>query len=88
MAQVDFINYFSILVWFFILFVIYYLINYSILLPSIHSILFTRKSIYKELFIIIKLKFNSYIKNLNNYFYLKSIFLNFLYFLKTNIYIY
>jgi hypothetical protein len=88
MAQVDFVNYFSILFWFFLLFIIYYLINYSILLPSIYSIIFIRHNVYKELVTIIKLKFNSYIKNLNNYYFLKNNYITFLFFLKKNIYIF
>lgn len=88
MAQVDFINYFSILYWFFIIFIIYYLINYSILLPSIFSLVSTRHNIYKELVITIRLKFNSYIKNLYNYFIFKNSYISFLFLLKSNIYIY
>ncbi len=86
MAQVDFINYFSILFWFFILFIIYYLINYSLLLPNLYSAIITRYNLYKESVFILKLKFSRYIKN---YFFsinLKPTYIIFLFFIKKWIY--
>lgn len=63
MAQVDFVNYFSILFWFFIFIVIYYLLNYSVLFPSIYSILTVRYNMYKLLITRLKSQIGSYIKN-------------------------
>ena len=63
MAQVDFVNYFSILFWFFIFIVIYYLLNYSVLFPSIYSILTVRYNMYKLLITKLKYKIGTYIKN-------------------------
>lgn len=87
MAQVDFVNYFSILFWFFLLFVIYYLINYSFLLPSIYSIISTRFFIYKQYINSIKVKFSSYIKNYTFYITLKNTYTVLLFFYKKYIYI-
>lgn len=82
MAQVDFVNYFSILFWFYILFVLYYCINYSIVFPSIYSILKTRYYLYKKYIYKLKSKFNGFIKNntiiTNNYNYAYIIFSFFL----------
>lgn len=58
MAQVDFVNYFSILFWFFVSFIIYYSINYTILLPTIYSILCIRYNTYKYIVNCLKLKIN------------------------------
>lgn len=87
MAQVDFVNYFSILFWFFILFVIYYLINYSLLLPNLYSTIATRYNLYKESINLLKIKFSRYIKN--NFFYinLKITYTIFLFFIKKWIYV-
>ncbi len=63
MAQVDFVNYFSILFWFFIFIVIYYLLNYSVLFPSIYSIITVRYNMYKWLITRLKSKIGCYIKN-------------------------
>jgi len=88
MAQVDFVNYFSILFWFYILFIVYYLINYSIILPSIYSLLKVRFNIYVKYFIKLKLQFNYYIKNVINFIILKNIFYIIFFLLKKYIYIY
>ena len=88
MAQVDFVNYFSILFWFYILFVVYYLINYSIILPSIYSLLKVRYNIYVKYFIKLKLQLNYYIKNIINFIVIKNIFFLLYFLLKKNIYIY
>jgi hypothetical protein len=86
MAQVDFVNYFSILFWFFLLLIIYYLINYSILFPSIYSIIVTRYNIYKALISSLKNKLNCYTKNyifiINN-----SSYIIFSFFLKKCVYL-
>jgi hypothetical protein len=87
MAQVDFVNYFSILFWFFLLFIIYYLINYCFLLPSIYSIITTRFNIFKEYIFSLKSKFSSYIKNYTFYITLKNIYIIFLFLYKKWIYI-
>lgn len=87
MAQVDFVNYFSILFWFFILFVIYYLINYSLLLPNLYSTIATRYNLYKESINVLKIKFGRYIKN---YFFninSKVTYAIFLFFIKKWIYV-
>ena len=75
MAQVDFINYFSILFWFNFLFVFFYLINYSYIVPVIYNNLYIRsKSLqfyinknkvkYNRIFLIVSKNidkfFNSY----------------------------
>jgi len=88
MAQVDFVNYFSILFWFYICFIVYYLINYSIILPSIYSLLKVRFNIYVKYFLKLKLQFNYYIKNVINYIILKNIFYIIFFLLKKYIYIY
>lgn len=88
MAQVDFVNYFSILFWFYILFIIYYLINYSIVLPSIYSLLKVKYNIYFKYFIKLKLQFNYYIKNFLNFIVIKNIFFLLFFLLKKNIYIF
>ena len=87
MAQVDFVNYFSILFWFFLLFVIYYLINYSFLLPSIYTIINTRFYIYKQYINSIKIKFSSYIKNYTFYITLRNSYIVLIFFYKKYIYI-
>lgn len=87
MAQVDFVNYFSILFWFYLIFVIYYLINYSLLLPSIYSTLKVRRNIYFSYFVKIKSKVQNTIKGLNTFFYIKKIFSVFFFLLKKSIYI-
>jgi hypothetical protein len=87
MAQVDFINYFSILFWFYIVFVIYYLVNYNVLFPSIYSVLKVRSNIYIYYFNKIKSKIQNIIKEFNIFFYIKKIFLILFLLLKKNIYI-
>ena len=88
MAQTDFINYFSILFWFYIIFIIYYLINYSFLLPSIYSTLVTRSFIYKEFLILMKSKFSCYIKDFGNFFYIRKNFIILILILKKNLYVF
>jgi hypothetical protein len=81
MAQVDFINYFSVLFWFFFLFIVYYFINYSFLLPIIYSSLSSRVMIYKSFLKTIKYKnINFFVriinKNINYFFIFLIIFKN------------
>ena len=42
MAQVDFVNYFSIIIWFNFLFLIFYIINYTYMVPLLFNNLFIR----------------------------------------------
>jgi len=42
MAQVDFVNYFSIIIWFNLLFLSFYLINYTYIVPIIYNNLLIR----------------------------------------------
>ena len=65
MAQVDFANYFSILFWFFILFISFYVINYSYIIPSIYSIIYIRYSYYIAEYYQVRNKFNFYPKYKN-----------------------
>ena len=46
MAQVDFVNYFSIIIWFNLLFFIFYLINYTYIIPIIYNNLYIRSKIF------------------------------------------
>jgi len=69
MAQVDILNYFSILFWFFIFFSVFYYINYSFLIPAIHSVAVTRLAIFSNIVRQLKIKFN--------YFYKYDFILNF-----------
>lgn len=87
MAQVDFVNYFSILFWFFLLFVIYYIINYTVLLPNIYSIITIRYNIYNKAVNNLKLKVVCYIKKYSFYIAIKNSYIFFLLFLKKCIYI-
>lgn len=72
MAQVDFVNYFSIIIWFNFIFLFSYLMNYSYLLPIIYNNLYMRskllqqfinknKSIYGKMFLLLS-------KNLDKFF--------------------
>jgi len=42
MAQVDFVNYFSIIIWFNLLFLFFYLLNYTYIVPIIYNNLYIR----------------------------------------------
>ncbi len=42
MAQVDFVNYFSIIIWFNLLFFFFYLLNYTYIVPIIYNNLYIR----------------------------------------------
>jgi hypothetical protein len=54
MAQVDFINYFSIIIWFNFLFLFFYLLNYTYMVPLIYNNLTIRSK--KLQYFIIKNK--------------------------------
>jgi hypothetical protein len=88
MAQVDFLNYFSILFWFFILFIIYYLSNYSYILPSLYSILFTRFALFHLYLSKLKAKFNYFFKHKYNFIYFKSSIAFYILVVKSFIYAY
>ena len=75
MAQVDFINYFSIIIWFNFLFFIFYLLNYTYIVPLIYNNIFIRskrlqdfiinnKSKYGIIFLLISKTID---KNFNSY---------------------
>jgi hypothetical protein len=66
MAQVDFVGYSSILLWFFLFIIIFYILNYSYLIPLIYIALFVRKFYYIWRFLKIKNKFNLFNKHKNN----------------------
>ena len=55
MAQVDFINYFSIIIWFNLLFLFFYLLNYTYIVPLIYNNIFIR--VKRLEYFIIKTKF-------------------------------
>jgi len=72
MAQVDFVNYFSIIIWFNLLFLSFYLINYTYIVPIIYNNLLIRsKSLqnyinknkikYSKIFLIVS-------RNIDNFF--------------------
>lgn len=71
MAQVDFVNYFSILIWFNFLF-FFYLINYTYILPIIYNNLFIRSKILQNFINKNKLKYGKIFllisKNLDKFF--------------------
>lgn len=64
MAQVDFVNYFSIIIWFNFLFLFFYLLNYTYIIPIIynnvyirikrlHSFIIKSKSMFGIIFLLI-----------------------------------
>lgn len=88
MAQVDMVNYFSILFWFFLLVIIYYLINYTYLLPNLFTNLYVRSLIFKNHLNIMKYKFNIFLKLYYINIYISNIFLVLIIFLKKNLYVF
>lgn len=50
MAQADFFNYFSILIWFVIFFFFFYIINYIFIIPFVYSNLYTKSRYFYFLF--------------------------------------
>jgi len=78
MAQVDFVNYFSIIIWFNLLFLFFYLINYTYIIPIIYNNLLIRS---KNLYYFInlnKIKYNKIFlissKNIDKFFNLYNFF--------------
>ena len=75
MAQVDFVNYFSIIVWFNLFFILFYLLNYTYIVPIIYNNIYIRskrlqyfiinsKSKYGIIFLLISKTID---KNFNSY---------------------
>jgi hypothetical protein len=75
MAQVDFVNYFSIIVWFNLFFILFYLLNYTYIVPIIYNNIYIRskrlqsfiinsKSKYGIIFLLISKNID---KNFNSY---------------------
>jgi hypothetical protein len=85
MAQVDLVNFFSIIIWFNLLFFLFYIINYMYLLPLIYNNLFIRSKFVQTFINKNKLKYNKIFllisKNINRNFKSYDLF-------KTNINIY
>lgn len=72
MAQVDFFNYFSILFWFIILFILYYIINYALLVPLLHTNFISRVNMLDKGFNLM-LRFFCNSLSYNMYIYKQSI---------------
>jgi hypothetical protein len=57
MAQVDFINYFSIIIWFNLLFLFFYLLNYTYIIPLIYNNLTIRSKRLQDFIVKNKLRY-------------------------------
>jgi len=57
MAQVDFINYFSIIIWFNLLFFSFYLLNYTYIVPLIYNNIYIRSKKLQNFIIKNKLRY-------------------------------
>lgn len=57
MAQVDFVNYFSIIIWFNLIFLFFYLMNYMYILPIIYNNIYIRSKVFQNIINKNKLKF-------------------------------
>jgi hypothetical protein len=57
MAQVDFVNYFSIIIWFNLLFFLFYLLNYTYIVPLIYNNLSIRVKRLQDFVIKTKFKY-------------------------------
>ena len=72
MAQVDFVNYFSIIIWFNFLFLFFYLMNYTYILPILYNNLYIRSRILQSFVTKNKLKYGKIFllisKNLDKFF--------------------
>jgi hypothetical protein len=72
MAQVDLVNYFSIIIWFNLLFFFFYLINYTYIIPIIYNNLYIRSKILQSFINKNKLKYSKIFlltsKNLDKFF--------------------
>ena len=58
MAQVDFVNYFSIIIWFNLFFFLFYLLNYTYIVPIIYNNLYIRSKRLQNLIISNKFKYS------------------------------
>jgi hypothetical protein len=78
MAQVDFVNYFSIIIWFNLLFLLFYLINYTYIIPIIYNNLLIRNKNLQYFININKIKYNKIFligsKNIDKFFNLYNFF--------------
>jgi len=80
MAQVDLVNYFSIIIWFNLLFLMFYIVNYMYLLPLIYNNLSIRSKVLQSFINKNKLKYNKIFlltsknidKNFKSYDFFKS----------------
>jgi hypothetical protein len=85
MAQVDFVNYFSILIWFNFLILFFYLLNYTCIIPIIYNNIFIRSKLLLNFIIKNKYKYDRIFllnsKNISRFFSLHD-------FCKINISIY
>jgi hypothetical protein len=57
MAQVDFVNYFSIIVWFNLFFFLFYLLNYTYIVPIIYNNIYIRSKRLQNFIINSKFKY-------------------------------
>lgn len=58
MAQVDFVNYFSIIIWFNFIFLFFYILNYTYVVPIIYNNLFIRSKSLQYYINKNKIKYN------------------------------
>jgi len=72
MAQVDFVNYFSIIIWFNLIFLFFYLMNYMYIVPIIYNNLYMRSKIFQSIINKNKIIFGKFLllisKNLDKFF--------------------
>jgi hypothetical protein len=72
MAQVDFVNYFSIIIWFNFFFLFFYLLNYTYMVPLIYNNLIIRSKRLQYFIVKNKLRYGIIFlltsKNVNNFF--------------------
>ena len=72
MAQADFVNYFSILIWFNFLFFFFYILNYTYIVPIIYNNIYIRSKILLNFVIKNKFKYGRIFlltsKNINRFF--------------------
>jgi hypothetical protein len=57
MAQVDFVNYFSIIFWFNLLFLLFYLLNYTYIVPIIYNNIYIRSKRLQNFIVKNKLRY-------------------------------
>jgi hypothetical protein len=57
MAQVDFVNYFSIIIWFNLLFLFFHLLNYTYIVPIIYNNIYIRNKKLQYLIVKNKLRY-------------------------------